>query len=417
MDAQTSQPRRSALHDLLLFGALAGALTLLFALTPLDLAVARLFYRPASEDPWPLAGNEPWAALYHLAPAITASLVLLGLAMLAGGVALRRASWRRHGALVLLTLMLGPGLLINGVFKDHWERPRPRDVVELGGSSPYVIAPLPGPGGASFPCGHCAVGFVYAAGWWIWRRRAPGWALASAIAGALAGLALGIGRMAAGGHFLSDVLWSALLALGMVHALYHYVLRIPLAEKAGTATALTTPEPVAAPGPAGAAIRERALLGLAVLGGLGVLLTLLVAPHGTALESQLPYATLRPAPAVFEVTASTADVIITLVDAGGEVAVRGELHGFGVPWGVLRAQSSFDARPPGTLRYAIEQRGAFTDLNGFVSIRLPIGALRVLRVRVQRGNIRLADLTRTRVMAHGQLRLEARTAHGRVQLK
>ena len=408
---------RDWLPEALLLLVLAVVVTVLFAVTPLDFAAARIFYHAQGPDHWPLGRQWPWSMLYQLAPFITTSLLVLGLLALVIGHLRGHEAWRVNGTFLILSVVIGPGLMINAVFKDHWERPRPRDVVELGGSSPYVIAPLPGPGGASFPCGHCAVGFVYAAGWWIWRRRAPGWALASAIAGALAGLALGIGRMAAGGHFLSDVLWSALLALGMVHALYHYVLRIPLAEKAGTATALTTPEPVAAPGPAGAAIRERALLGLAVLGGLGVLLTLLVAPHGTALESQLPYATLRPAPAVFEVTASTADVIITLVDAGGEVAVRGELHGFGVPWGVLRAQSSFDARPPGTLRYAIEQRGAFTDLNGFVSIRLPIGALRVLRVRVQRGNIRLADLTRTRVMAHGQLRLEARTAHGRVQLK
>jgi lipid A 4'-phosphatase len=38
--------------------------------------------------------------------------------------------------------------------------------------------------------------------------------------GLAVGFALGLGRMAAGGHFLSDVIWSALLALGLAHALY-----------------------------------------------------------------------------------------------------------------------------------------------------------------------------------------------------
>ena len=48
--------------------------------------------------------------------------------------------------------------------------------------------------------------------------------------GLMAGLALGLGRMAAGGHFLSDVVWSAILALGIAHALYYHVLRIPRVE-------------------------------------------------------------------------------------------------------------------------------------------------------------------------------------------
>ena len=36
--------------------------------------------------------------------------------------------------------------------------------------------------------------------------------------------------MAGGGHFLSDVIWSALLAYGVCHILYYYVLRIPCRE-------------------------------------------------------------------------------------------------------------------------------------------------------------------------------------------
>ncbi len=399
--------RRNGRRDLLIFAALAGALTLLFALTPLDLAAARLFYRPDSADPWPLAHAEPWFALYHLAPAITASLVLFGLAVLLAGLWMRRLYWR-HGAFVLLALLLGPGLLINGIFKDHWDRPRPRDVVEFGGPLPYVVAPLRGPGGASFPCGHCSVGFLYALGWWVWRRR-RGLALTSAATGALAGLALGAGRMAAGGHFLSDVLWSALLALGIAHALYHYLLRVPLAEAGST---VLLPH---APGGRASALLQRALPVLAGLGGIAILIALFVSPHGTVLESQIAYAPLKPAPQVFEVTAAAADIDITVVDAGTAVVVSGELHGFGVPWGVLRAQSRFDPRPRPTLRYEIEQRGAFTDLSNFVELRLPRGALDEIRVRVNRGNIRVADLTRARVCAHGMLHLDLRTGHGHVQ--
>jgi lipid A 4'-phosphatase len=148
------------LPGLILLIAIALAVTVLFALTPLDVAAARVFYRPGALDHWPLAKELPWSVLYRLAPWITAALVLSGLGMLAFG------GWRRQGIFLLLSVVIGPGLLVNTVFKDHWGRPRPRDVVEFGGPLHYRPAPLPGgEGGASFPCGHCSVGFLFAAGW------------------------------------------------------------------------------------------------------------------------------------------------------------------------------------------------------------------------------------------------------------
>jgi hypothetical protein len=41
---------------------------------------------------------------------------------------------RMYGLFILLSVILGPGLLVNLVFKDHWGRPRPRQVVALGGT-------------------------------------------------------------------------------------------------------------------------------------------------------------------------------------------------------------------------------------------------------------------------------------------
>jgi lipid A 4'-phosphatase len=90
----------------------------------------------------------------------------------------RRAceNWRINGAFLLLSVIAGPGLIINAVLKDHWDRPRPRDVVQFGGVMQYTPAPLRGEGGGAFPCGHCSVGFLYASGWLAWRRRRPAWA-------------------------------------------------------------------------------------------------------------------------------------------------------------------------------------------------------------------------------------------------
>ncbi len=392
--------------DLLVAVAIAVALTLLFALTPLDMAAARLFYRPASADPWPLALRMPWSLLYGASPWITASLVVIGLLALGASVLRHRPSGRRYAVFVLLTVIVGPGLLINVVFKDHWDRPRPRDVVQFGGPLHYVVAPLRGEGGASFPCGHCSVGFLYALGWWVWRRRRPRAAWASLATGALAGLALGAGRMAAGGHFLSDVLWSALIALGVAHALYYYVLRIPAEE----ARALGAAVPATGRG------WRAAMAALAAVGAAIVLLALFAAPHGRRIASEVPLSSWPQPPQVFEVSAESADVEVTLVDGpSSAVVIHGELHGFGLPTSELSAATVFAAKPVPTLEYQITQRGWFTDLNSSVTIDLPAGGFQRLIVRLDRGNIRVTDATRAQVTRTGRLALQLQTRVGLVQ--
>jgi membrane-associated PAP2 superfamily phosphatase len=41
------------------------------------------------------------------------------------------------------------------------------------------------------------------------------------------GIVMGIARMAQGGHFPTDVLWSGIIVLSIVAALYYLVFRIP----------------------------------------------------------------------------------------------------------------------------------------------------------------------------------------------
>lgn len=315
------------MRDVLVLATIGAAITLLFANGALDLAAARLFYSPGEEH-WPFGGEMPWSLLYKVAPWITASLVLGAMGALALGLMHKREAWRREATFMLLALVLGPGLLVNGVLKDHWNRPRPRDVVEFGGPSHYVPAPLRGEGGKSFPCGHCSVGFLYGVGWWIWRRRRPRLAAVALATGALVGTALGIGRIAAGGHFASDVVWSAYIALGLAHILQVHLL--PIAR------------------------RGRALPLIAGAGGVCVLLALFVMPHGAEVRDEVP---LASRPQVFELSAKVANVEIMLVDAGRALSVNGELHGFGLPTSRLGTASYYEPSPVPTLRYAIEQEG------------------------------------------------------------
>jgi membrane-associated PAP2 superfamily phosphatase len=399
--------RRDWLPELMVLLGLGALATVLFAVTPLDIAAARVFYRASETDRWPFAGEFPWRVLYLAAPWITASLVLTGLGSLAVGLARGRDALRRHGVFLLLSVVLGPGLVVNTVFKDHWNRPRPRDIVEFGGASSYAPPLVPcGEGGASFPCGHCSVAFLYAAGWWVWKRRRPVRARVSLAAGIVAGLALGLGRMSAGGHFLSDVVWSGLLPLGIAHALYYYVLRVPAHEAARDETA---------PVPAQPPLLHRATAALAALGGICVLIALFVTPHGASLAARIPLATWPQKPGAFEFVARVANVEVVLVDVPEkEVSIEGELHGFGIPMSELATRTEFDAGAVPTLRYRVVQRGWFTDLDGSATVRLPAGGLRRVTVRVGRGNIRVTDATRDRLAATGRLTLDLSTGSGRV---
>lgn len=391
-----------------MLAVLAVAGSALFAFTPLDIAAERLFYRAGALDHWPLAHHPPWVLLYAAAPWITAVLVVAGLALLGAGWLRRRPVQRSHGVFLLLAIALGPGLLVNLALKDHWARPRPRDIVAFAGPLEYVPAPLPGhQGGAAFPCGHCSVGFLCGAGWWLWRRRRPWRARLALAAGIFCGLALGLGRMAAGAHFLSDVLWSALLAYGVCHVLAWHVLHL---ERAA-----------AEPGAAAAAAGRRwprLAAPAAALGGVAVLIALFAPAHGTSIRTVIRLAALTQPPHAFEFDARAADVEVVLLDGpAAEVIVTGELHGFGVPGSRLAAAYELAQTPQPTLRYRYEQRGWFTDLGGFATVMLPAAAFGQVAVQLGRGNITVRDETRGALSSSGAVRLELHTGNGRVEVR
>jgi len=383
------------------------ATTLLFASGAVDIHVAAWFYSPDAREHWPLARQFPWRQLYDAASWLTAVLVLASLVVLAASTSRARQHWQRSAVLVLLAVAIGPGLLANVVFKDHWQHPRPRDIVELGGPLHYVPSPLIGSeGGASFPCGHCTVGFLYASGWWIWRRRRRVWAAASLVLGVLLGLLLGVGRLAAGAHFLSDVIWSALLAFAVLHVLHFHVLPAP-AEAAGT--------PVSESG--GWRLRRFTVSSIgALLGGTVVLLALFVMPHGVPLTARYSLASLGEPPRILEVDADRADVTILLVDTpDAYLAVDGELHGFGLPGSHLTAHLDLPSQSPPRLRYRIEERGWLTDVDGTATLRVPGTAFQRVIVVVGRGNIRLTDTTQARVVAAKTVQVELHTGRGRIE--
>jgi lipid A 4'-phosphatase len=285
--------RRDGLPEAVILIAVAALVAAVFAFTPLDMAVARVFFRPDAADHWALAQQWPASSLSHLGPLITLLLFVLGFLALMMGSVRRDRFWRVNGTFLLLGVLLGPGLMGDAAWKDHWDAPAPRDLVEFGGTAQYTPAPTLSPTAAieSFPCSHCMAGFLYASGWWIWRRRRPVWAGSSLGLGLGLGFALGVAQMAAGGHFLSDVIWSALLALGLAHVLYYYVLRLPVHE---SARASGLDEPAAR------------LPGLRMMAALLILAAAARSPHGQRFPAHVELSRMLPPPQGLEFTAPAA---------------------------------------------------------------------------------------------------------------
>jgi lipid A 4'-phosphatase len=180
--------------------------------TNADLEIAKLFYSP--KKGW-FGGQEfPWYALYHYGN-------IPGIALAFGGLVVfllsffRKELWpyKKIGLFLVLFMILGPGLVVNTVFKNHWGRPRPADVINFGGTKPFHQAWEIGKAGQgqSFPSGHASVGFFLGAPFFILRKSRPKAAFSFLGLGTAFGVVMGAGRIIQGGHFLTDIIWSGLL--------------------------------------------------------------------------------------------------------------------------------------------------------------------------------------------------------------
>jgi len=182
--------------------------TALIAWSGADLAVSSNFFIGGG---WPVGDRPFWQFLYRLDRTPALMLSVFGLAMFLLSYASRNYyRWRRAGIFLVLLLILGPGLLVNTVFKDHWGRPRPREVLEFGGKKQFLQPWQKGVEGKgrSFPSGHSSAAFYMAAPYLIYRRTDKRRAYAWLTCGLLFGIIMSIARITQGAHFLSDTLWS-----------------------------------------------------------------------------------------------------------------------------------------------------------------------------------------------------------------
>jgi len=210
---------RLSLVTLLALTVLTGVL---FALWPeLDLMGSGFFHGPDG-----FAGNghglKGLRGVLYFLPVIVMGLFLLAwvLGWVGGwfGWPLLEALQPRGRSVLFLALglALGPGLLVNVILKEYWDRPRPQQVQEFGGAlafRPWYKIDGACEKNCSFVSGETSGAFwlVAPASLAPPPLRLPAVALALGV-----GVLTGVMRVAFGGHFPSDVLFAGLFTLILV---------------------------------------------------------------------------------------------------------------------------------------------------------------------------------------------------------
>lgn len=192
--------------ELLIISAITLLIPILSALGA-DVAVTGLLH----DGPrgWAFGDAWLWRFLYDFGEIPIYTAAAGSLILLIGGTFIRKLlNLRRIALYFLLVAIIGPCLIVNAVLKDHWGRPRPRQVDLFGGTKRHLHVWEKGPGGEgkSFPCGHAAAGFFLFSPYFVLRRRKPRSSALFLALGIGYGTLMGIGRMAQGGHFLTDVI-------------------------------------------------------------------------------------------------------------------------------------------------------------------------------------------------------------------
>jgi lipid A 4'-phosphatase len=201
--------------------------SLFFFFPQVDVATSRLFYNAGTG--FVLADWPPVVVLARSVHWITWCWLVLAVGGAAWLFLVGRPLWRldrKALAFLFAALALGPGLLANTLLKDHWGRARPTQIEAFGGLHRFTPAPLPAAEcerNCAFVSGHAALGFSLVAFGFL---LPPGRSRNRGVAAALGfGALVGFGRIAQGGHFLSDVVYAGLLVFGTTALLYWWIVQ------------------------------------------------------------------------------------------------------------------------------------------------------------------------------------------------
>jgi lipid A 4'-phosphatase len=220
----------------ILLASFLAASLLLGALPSIDIQISRWIV-----DTSPGSLVRFWEKVFHrgMGYLLGASMAVVG-ALYVFNKRARKRYFDVDGRKVLvlfLALVVGVGLIVNVILKDHFGRARPRDIQEFGGSkqfTPAFVLSRECDKNCSFSSGEAAAGF-YALSLAMVLSRRRFYIVAACAFGCLASYF----RVAAGAHFFSDVVVSFFVMLLVTDVLRHYLMEPPpndasrLLQKAG----------------------------------------------------------------------------------------------------------------------------------------------------------------------------------------
>ena len=223
--ARPSSISTASSHRVILsLGAALVATSLIFWTFPaIDLTVSGWFYRPG--DGFTLSSDPALRLLRASSDWVIIGVVLVALFCILRETIPGPLAWSRirAPAWLLAGLALGPGVLVNGLLKTHWGRPRPIQIDVFGGDAMHQKAWVVSDWcdrNCSFVSGEASSAvWLVAAALLTPRPIRPA---ATLIALVYAG-ALSLNRIAFGGHFLSDVVFAWLIC-GFTFGILHWLM-------------------------------------------------------------------------------------------------------------------------------------------------------------------------------------------------
>lgn len=202
------------------------------AYSGLDVALARLFYDPATQR-WPLKEHFITAGVLHEFGKDVVVYLLSGtlLFFVASCVVSRLRAYRKGAGYVILGAGLGPAVVAIGKATTHIYSPW--DLEIFGGDKPHVrmfdSIPPGLPIGEAFPGGHSSGGFAFVALYFLLAYYRPAYRFHGLTVGLILGGVFATTQEVRGAHFLSHDLVSLAVcwcvAMGVFHAMYRKELR------------------------------------------------------------------------------------------------------------------------------------------------------------------------------------------------
>jgi lipid A 4'-phosphatase len=219
--------KKKLLIDFLIPCLILGVLTYIFRHTNLDIWLQKQFFI----SPGPGFNREamPWYFFYEYGTLPPVIFFIIICVVFVFGLFMKRIvigldfikfkrfdlqiglkRYRKAAFFAVLLMILGPGIVVNAVFKNNWGRPRPQDCKVFNGEYSYTkvwdMGKDAGING-SFPAGHPSVGFFLFFLFFIYKKTKKKRAYAFLLLALIYGGILGLTRMIQGGHFASDVIW------------------------------------------------------------------------------------------------------------------------------------------------------------------------------------------------------------------